>query len=189
MKNTTKNIMVTSLMAMFAVIPLAQANHDDYARNTSDFDNFVVNAKVVSVTPIFKYVTTNTPIEHCYRNRVINTDYHDGNRSGRMLLGGLIGGVIGNNIGHGGGRKARAVVGALIGSQIGSRIADKHAYTEQHAGYQQRCNTQNVSETRKQVDGYNVSYKFRGRMFTTIMPYNPGHRIKLSVNVSPVIDD
>lgn len=182
---TNKRIMITSLATLIAAIPLAQANPNRYAGN---FDNFIVKAKVINVVPIFKYVTINTPTERCYKERVSNTDYHDGNRGGRMLLGGLIGGVIGNNIGHGKSRKTRAVVGALVGSQIGSSIADKNAYTERHTGYQQRCNTQNVSETRKQVEGYNVSYKFRGRVFTTRMPYDPGHKITLNVNVSPVIN-
>ena len=188
MKTTTRNIMITSLATMLVAMPLAQASHNDHANSTVDFDNFIVKARVVSATPIFKYVTINTPTERCYKERVTHTDYNDGNRSGRMLLGGLIGGVIGNNLGHGKSRKARAVVGALVGSQIGSSIADKHAYTKQHSGYQQRCEVQNVSETRKRIDGYNVSYKFRGRVFTTTMPYDPGHKIKLRVNVSPVIN-
>ncbi len=180
--------MIAGLATMIAAMPLAQAKHYNDTANVSEFNDFTVKAKVISVQPIFKYVTINTPTEHCYKERVTYTDYHDGDRSGRMLLGGLIGGVIGNNIGHGKSRKARAVVGALIGSQIGSSFADKHAYSEQHVGYERRCEVQNVSETRKQVDGYEVSYKFRGRIFTTRMPYHPGRRIKLNVSVSPVLD-
>lgn len=188
MKIKTRSIIITSLATMITAMPLAQASHNGHGRNAADLDNFIVKAKVINVTPIFKYVTINTPTERCYKERVTHTDYNDGNRGGRMLLGGIIGGVIGNNIGRGESRKARAVVGALIGSQIGSSIADKHAYTQQYAGYQQRCDVQNVSETRKQLDGYNVSYKFRGRMFTTRMPYDPGHKIKLRVNISPMLN-
>ena len=184
MKVTIGNIIITSLVMMATALPLAQASPNGY----SNYDNFIVKARVVNVTPIFRYVTINTPTERCYREQVTRTHYNDGNRNGRMLLGGLIGGVIGNNIGHGKSRKTRAVVGALIGSQIGSSIADKHAYAKQHSGYQQRCEVQYVSETRKRIDGYNVSYKFRGRVFTTTMPYNPGHKITLRVNVSPVIN-
>lgn len=193
MKTTNKNIMITTLAVMVSVIPLAHAKHKNSSAYTPDYtpaveSDFSQYAKVVSVTPIYKYVTINTPTENCYKQRVIHTNYNDGDRSGRMLLGGIIGGVIGNNIGHDKSRKARAVVGALIGSQIGSRIADQHAYSSQYAEYEQRCETQQISETKKQVDGYNVSYRYRGRIMTTQMPYHPGRQIRLNVNVSPVID-
>lgn len=192
MKTTTKKVILTTLAVMVSSMPLAQANHNNtsgYTDNAqSGESDFTVKAKVVSVTPIFSYVTINTPTENCYKERVTHTSYNDGDRGNRMLLGGLIGGVIGNNIGHGKSRKTRAVVGALIGSHIGSSIADKHAYSTQYAGYERRCDTQYVSETKKQVDGYNVSYRYRGRVITTQMPYHPGRQITLNVNVSPVID-
>lgn len=193
--NTTnkKSIMITTLTTMIIAMPFAQANHEHTSINTVDYTpsietEFTVKAKVVKVTPIFKYVTINTPVQNCYKERVTHTSYNDGNRGGRMLLGGLIGGAIGNNIGHGKSRKVRAAVGALIGSHIGSSIADQHAYSTQHTGYERRCETQHVSETKKQIEGYNVSYRFRGQVMTTQMPYHPGRRIKLNVSVSPVID-
>jgi len=192
MKNTGKNILTTTLAVMVTTMPLAQANHDDIstysARADSGADGFVIKAKVISVSPVFKYVTVNTPTESCYKERVTYTSYDDGDRAGRMLLGGIIGGVIGNNIGHGKSRKARAMVGALIGSQIGNSFADQNAYSSRHTGYETRCETKHVSETRKRIEGYNVSYRFRGRIMTTQMPYHPGRRIKLNVSVSPVID-
>jgi len=178
--------MATFTMATFSTLTHASRYEDtDYSVNS---DSFTVNAKVISVTPIFRYVTYDTPREHCYKERVTQTNYYDGDRNSRMLLGGIIGGVIGNNIGHGESRKARAVVGALIGSHIGSSIADQHAYSSQQTGYQTQCETQHVSETRKKVAGYDVSYRFRGRIMTTQLPYHPGRRIKLHVNLSPVID-
>jgi len=178
--------MVTSLATMIVAMPLAQARHNDNVNTTPEFNDFVVKAKVINVKPIFKYITINTPTEHCYKERVTYTDYNDGNRGGRMLLGGIIGAVIGNNIGHGKSRKVRAAVGALVGSQIGSSFADRHAYSNQHVAYEQHCETQNVSETKKRIDGYDVTYKFRGRLFTTQMPYRPGRKIELNVSVSPV---
>jgi len=184
----TKMIAVSTLAAMVAAMPLAQAGHDNFPTYTAEADNFVIKAKVLSVTPIYRYVTTNTPTQHCYKERVTHTSYNDGDRDGRMLLGGIIGGVIGNNIGHGKSRKGRALVGALIGSHVGSSIASRNAYSSQHTGYENRCETQHVSETKKQIDGYNVSYRFRGRTMTTQTPYHPGRRIKLNVNISPVID-
>jgi len=195
MKTTNKNVMMTTLAVMISTIPLAQAGHnnnsryssnDDYA--TSPVSDYTVKAKVVSVTPIFRYFTINTPTESCYKEPVTYTNYNDGDRNGRMLLGGLIGGVIGNNIGHGKSRKVRAAVGALIGSQIGSNIANQHAYSTQHTGYEQRCETQLVSETKKQLEGYTVSYRYNGRIMTTQMPYHPGRNIILKVNISPVFD-
>lgn len=186
MKTIPKAVLLTSLLAMSA-IPLAQANHQGSPNYASATDSFVVKAKVLNVTPIYKYVTINTPTENCYRTRATHANYNDGNRGGRMLLGGIIGTVIGNNIGHGKSRKATAVAGALIGSQIGGNIANKHDYSSQQTGYQQRCNTQNVSETQRRVDGYNVTYRYRGRVMSTQTATHPGRRIRLNVNVSPIV--
>ncbi len=188
MKSTSNKIVIATLAIMATTIPLAQASPNNVPAYTDYTDGFFVNAEVISTEPIFKYVTTNVPRQNCYQQRVTHTRYSNADRGGSVLLGGIIGGVIGNNLGHGKSRKGRALIGALIGSQIGSRIADQNAYSTQYTNYEPRCQTQYVSESQRRIAGYNVSYRYRGQIMTTQMPYRPGKWIKLSINASPVID-
>jgi len=188
MKNTAKSITLMTVTSLLAAIPLANAGHDNFSSNYQANNGFTIKAKVLDVSPNFIYETVRVPKQNCYSQQVTHTHYSDGNRAGRMLIGGIVGGVIGNNIGRGKSRKASAVVGALIGSQIGNRIADNNAYASQHTSYEPRCQTQYVSESQRRIDGYNVTYRFRGRVLTTQMPYHPGKRIKLNVSVTPVIN-
>jgi len=188
MRNSTKNMTIMTFASMLSAMPLANANHNDYSKNYASNNGFTVSAKVVDVTPNFVYETINVPKQNCYSQQVTHIQHNDGDRAGRMLLGGIIGGVIGNNIGRGKSRKARAMVGALIGSQIGNSIANEHAYSSQHTAYEPRCETQYVSESQRRIDGYKVSYRFKGRVLTTQMPFHPGKRIKLNVNVTPIVN-
>ena len=47
------------------------------------------------------------------------------------------------------------------------------------------------SETRyrhrreQRIDGYDVVYKYKGQRYSTRMPYDPGRRIKVRVDIRP----
>jgi uncharacterized protein YcfJ len=47
----------------------------------------------------------------------------------------------------------------------------------------QRCGT--VDTTRMQLQGYEVRYLYDGREYTTQLPYDPGTRLRVNVNVAP----
>lgn len=47
----------------------------------------------------------------------------------------------------------------------------------------QRCST--VDTTRMQLQGYEVRYLYDGREYTTRLPYDPGTRLRVNVNVQP----
>jgi uncharacterized protein YcfJ len=47
----------------------------------------------------------------------------------------------------------------------------------------QRCGT--VDATRMQLQGYEVHYVYGGREYTTQMPYDPGQRLRVNVDVQP----
>ena len=47
----------------------------------------------------------------------------------------------------------------------------------------QRCTT--VDATRQQLTGYEVHYVYGGREYTTELPYDPGQRIRVNVDVQP----
>jgi uncharacterized protein YcfJ len=46
-----------------------------------------------------------------------------------------------------------------------------------------QCRT--VDHWVSQNNGYEVTYDYRGRNYTTMMSYDPGERIKLHVSVEP----
>jgi uncharacterized protein YcfJ len=47
----------------------------------------------------------------------------------------------------------------------------------------QRCNT--VDNGRLQLQGYEVHYLYGGREYTTQLPYDPGQRVRVNVDVQP----
>ena len=49
----------------------------------------------------------------------------------------------------------------------------------------QRCETRYREEWQERVDGYRVTYKYHGRGQVTEMPYRPGERIRVRVDVTP----
>jgi uncharacterized protein YcfJ len=38
----------------------------------------------------------------------------------------------------------------------------------------------------ERIDGYHVTYRYKGEIFTTRLPYDPGDRLKVQVSVTPV---
>ena len=49
----------------------------------------------------------------------------------------------------------------------------------------QRCDTRYSDSYEERIDGYRVTYIYNGRRQVTQLPYNPGERIRVRVDVSP----
>jgi uncharacterized protein YcfJ len=103
------------------------------------------------------------------------------------LLGAALGAVIGHQIGSGNGRKAATAGGAIVGAAIGHQQAVRRSgYTPPPREYTvQRCETRSHDEWQERVDGYRVTYQYHGRRQVTEMPYRPGDRIRVRVDVTP----
>ncbi len=157
----------------------------DYAPRY-DFHEF---ARVVDVRPIYREVEISTPVRECREQPVYHTRYEGHKSAGGMLAGGLIGGIIGHQFGSGRGNKVATAVGTLIGAQIGHDAVNGHAgqYSETVTGYTEHCNTRHQVSYQQVVDGYDVSYMYQGRRYRIEMPYDPGKRIKMRIQVTPVI--
>lgn len=147
-------------------------------------------AKVVSSQPIIRYVTVKTPVRECWQDTEYYTTYHQPpGAAGSTLAGAIIGGVIGHQFGHGSGNDAATVAGSVIGAAIGNNAAYRRAgggygYV-QHSRPVQRCETQYRSHREERIDGYNVVYRYHGQKYATRMPYDPGQRIKIRVDIRP----
>lgn len=146
-------------------------------------------AKVVDARPLYREVRVREPVRECWDEPVYHTR-RDGHKSaGGMLAGGLIGGIVGHQIGHGSGRRVATAVGTLIGAKIGHDAVNGHDEYEEKTlvGYEEHCKTDYRVSYEQVVDGYDVTYKYRGRTYRVEMPYNPGERIKISIRIAPVL--
>lgn len=146
-------------------------------------------ARVVRVRPIYRQVEVSRPLQECWDEPVYNTGHEHSDSAGGMLAGGVIGGIIGHHLGKGRHRGVATVAGTLIGAQIGHQSArggHKHGKSRV-VGYEEHCATRHRISYEEVIDGYDVTYRFRGQRYRIEMPYDPGKRIKMRIEFSPVI--
>lgn len=142
--------------------------------------------------------------------RPVETEYVSGSHASSgagTVLGAIIGGVVGHQFGNSsGGRDRGTAAGAIVGGLIGNNIErDNARYSDGYAydsGYRrassrdyvdieripvtrdvQRCSV--VSESREQIRGYDVRYRYHDREYTTRLSYDPGPTLPVNVDVRP----
>lgn len=146
-------------------------------------------AKVVDVDPIVHQVRVETPRRECWDEvrEVRSVRYDDHGSKGPMILGGIIGGVVGHQIGSGRGNDIATVAGTLIGASVGHDVGARRtaSYSEPREVSRERCETRYEQEYEERIDGYRVTYLYHGREYTTRLPYDPGDRIRVRVDVEP----
>lgn len=146
-------------------------------------------AQVISSQPIVNYVTVRTPVRECWEEMQYYTvDPRAGHTAGGTIFGAILGGVIGHQFGSGHGNDAATFAGSLIGAAIGSDAARKsHAGygVEQHARPVERCKTSYRTHQEERIDGYRVTYRYNGQKYMTEMPYDPGRKLRVRVDVRP----
>lgn len=143
-------------------------------------------AKVISVQPIVRYVTVQTPVRECWQDTEYYTTHHQRHATRRStLVGAIIGGVIGHQFGSGHGKDAATAAGAMVGAAIGHDSAHRRYGTVRNSRPVQRCETQYRNHQEERIDGYNVVYRYHGQKYATRMPYDPGKRIKIRVDIRP----
>lgn len=164
-----KKIIVSSLLlAATSTVALADSEM-----------SFTDRAQVVSSSPIYQQV--NEPHRECWTETVGGESPSGGRSYGGAILGGLVGGLLGNTVGQGNGRTAATAVGAVTGAMVGDNISnrDNDAYQPRQV---EHCRVQD--NYRQVVSGYNVVYRYRGRDFTTTLPYDPGNTLNLNVSAT-----
>ncbi len=173
--------------AMLLGTSAAFADHD-YPAGRNDRASYDY-AQVVSAQPIVNYVTVKTPVRECWEETQYYTvDRYAGNRAGGTLLGAVIGGVIGHQVGSGRGNDAATVAGSLIGAAIGNDASRKrHGQygVEQHSRPVERCKTSYREHREERIDGYRVTYRYHGQKYVTEMPYDPGSKLRVRVDIRP----
>ena len=165
--------------------------YDDRYESRYDDGGAYDYAKVVDVEPLTSRVRVSTPQRECWDetryDRGSQYGGHGPQVAGTTLLGAAIGAVIGHQIGDGQGRKAATAGGAVIGAAIGHQQGMRRygAVSAPQPYSVQRCETRYHDEYQERVDGYRVTYVYHGRRQVTQLPYRPGDRIRVRVDVSP----
>lgn len=172
---------ITTALALISIIaaPLSMAGasrHSDYA-------------KVTHVNPVYQSVKHRVPEKHCWVETVRTERHHPRSSATSTLIGGAIGGAIGHAVGHGkSNKKLGAVVGSVIGMSVGHDLGRRDHGNRTRVTHKdvERCEVQYRTETQQQLHGYDVSYRYHGKTYTTFMKKRPGKKIKVAVNVRPV---
>lgn len=162
-------------------------------REGAEFDY----AQVLNVEPNLHQVRVTVPHQECYaETRYVpdgDGDYRrDRPSAGPMILGGLIGAVVGHQFDYGRSRGAGTVVGAVIGSAVGHDAAQRQD-ADRDYGYRgpvravdsQRCETRYDEHYESRIESYRVSYRYRGRIYHTTLPEDPGQQLRVRVAVTP----
>lgn len=171
--NTTTKLMMAVLGA--CALPLAQAQIAEF----EDYGN------VTRVKPRLEQIRE--PREECRTEYVqVPIAQPQQRGAGGAILGAIAGGLLGNQVGGGSGRAAATAVGVVAGTVVGDRIQNEGRVAPP-PGYQEQavrqCRT--VEALTSRTNGYEVTYDYRGRSYTTVMPRDPGNRVRLRVSVEP----
>ena len=191
----TKPWITTTLGAVIVILSMtantAFAGHGYAVGKTKPVNGVYDYARVISAQPVVRYVTVTTPVKECWQETREYTVENRPNTAGASILGALIGGVVGHQFGSGRGNDAATVAGTLIGAAVGNGAATRNAHargtygTTRYERPVQRCQTNYQNHEEERIDGYRVIYKYHGQKYATQMPYDPGKRIRIRVDVRP----
>lgn len=167
-----KTITVATIAGLLLGAPLARAG-----------TTFYEDARVKDVTPEYERIAV--PHEEC-RSEYVPNGYRR-RESGSLLgpvIGGVAGGLLGAQVGRGNGRTAAAAAGAAIGAITGDRLSRRDDGYDGDVREVRDCRT--VDQWERRLAGYRVAYEFHGHTYTTLLPYDPGSRLRVRVDLDPV---
>ncbi len=185
-----KTVISTFAIVLLVLSPTLMADHKDNKHGRNYHGPQIEHydfARVIKVRPIYREVRVSNPVRECWDEPVTHTRNHKS--ADGMVAGGLIGGIVGHQIGKGRGKKLATAVGAILGAQIGHDAVNGHFKSGQsdYVEYQKHCDTRQQVSYEEVIDGYKVTYRYKGERYKIRMPYDPGKRIKMRIQVSPVI--
>lgn len=172
-----KKQVITLSVLLVAASMTAQAGHRDRYQDT---------AKVIEAEPVYRTVEISRPERECWDEEV--SHHHAGNRSHTgTILGGIIGGVVANKIssGRGRGKDVATVAGTLLGGSIGRDISRQKSGGYYTTSVERRCEVTQHTTYEDELVGYDVTYRYKGRLFTTRTAEHPGKRIPVVIDVRP----
>jgi uncharacterized protein YcfJ len=144
-------------------------------------DTFVDRARVQSVEP--QYETVQVPREECGSQWVTEPRATSRNYGG-VVIGAVAGGILGNQVGKGSGKDVATAAGVAVGAAVGDHLANRDTQVQMEQREVRSCRT--VHDTQRRVNGYRVTYEYRGHQYTSFMRHEPGNTVPVRVSVSPL---
>jgi len=172
MKKTITSLSLVTTLVLSAPMVMAGGKHHKQYRGGE-------MAKVTYVQPVYREVRVNSPSRECWDEAVRHPQQQSYTST---IAGGIIGGVVGNQFGGGNGRTAMTVAGTLLGGSVGRDLGNR--YQNDDYRYQQQCQVHDRYHTERHIEGYDVSYRYKGREYSTFMNYHPGEYVPVDVVVS-----
>lgn len=196
-KKAPKRVLKSTALALVAICAsgLPAAGFAEHTPNEAP--SIIETARVFSSVPVYTTVKEVTPAQECWVETVAQEHYIQPSRhrhnNAPVIVGGVIGGALGHAVGHGSSnKKLGAVVGSVLGAAMGHSVANK-PYKQQREGYTEvsyrdveRCKTVEETATRRIFEGYDVTYEYRGSVYTTRMARSPGKELQLAVQFTPI---
>lgn len=147
-------------------------------------------AELIAAVPVSTQIEVPTSSRECNSVPVTYNQTIEKERTStptNVIVGGLIGGVIANQAVNGSKRGAATAVGAATGGYLGYRRAQSKNEPEvvQRTRYEERCRTVKGSRTELKQDGYDVTYRYQGQVYTTRMQTPPPARFPVTLSVEP----
>ena len=180
MKNRTLKASV--LISALLTAATGNAFADRYQGNAFA-DRHQDYAKVIEVEPIYETVRTSYPQERCWEERRSGWQ-RSSHSDGATVAGAIIGGVIGHQLGRGHGKDAATVAGAVLGGALAHDSARYDRHSVQHSP-RKRCKVVESYKERREITGYDVTYRYRGQEYYTRTLHHPGERIAVRIDVKP----
>jgi uncharacterized protein YcfJ len=134
---------------------------------------------------VYEPVRVRAPREVCTEEPVTERVVHRGSADpGAVLFGAVLGGVVGHQFGGGSGKDVATAAGALIGANHAAQHTYRDGHVTERTVYETRCETVHKARYEQVLDGYNVTYRYHGRLYHTFTERHPGSRIRVRVDVS-----
>lgn len=150
-------------------------------------EGFFVRAEVVATEPVYQMRRVSYPDRQCWNEKVRRHRPGGTQSFTPTIAGAIVGGVAGNQFSKGKRRDALTVAGALLGASIGHDLGHR-GRGRSYLTTERRCETTQRYREQQHLLGYDVTYRYQGRLFTTRTDSDPGKYIEVRVQVEPVQD-
>lgn len=136
-------------------------------------------ARIIEVAEVTTLEKVPVNRQECWKERVVKVEKKEtesaGWKLGSTVLGAAIGGALGNQVGGGRGKDVATVAGAAIGGKIGHDVYKEGHKPErvEKVTYEPRCKTVTDYESVEKPNGFDVTYEYKGQVYTTHMDEAP----------------
>jgi uncharacterized protein YcfJ len=190
---------IAATLLVVTVFPVWAGHSNDRYPEPAYVSSQYEYAKVVDVQPIVEIVQIPQDRQVC-RQQPVQRRVAEYRSPAPSIFGAIVGGVIGNQLsrghgnghgrhhGHGNGsnRAAATLAGAAIGSAVATGVQHNKYPPRYYTQNVQVCSTQTSWHDEERVVAWDVSWKYRGRVYHSRMDEPPGDRIRVRVSVDPV---